>query len=119
MSEIDINSLKKMYYTIGEVSKLFNVNASLLRFWEKEFGFEIAKKTKKGNRLFSKPEIQKINTIYRLVRIEGYTLDGAKTQMKKNRKKDFQTSSESSLNSNQLIEKLNSIKLKLQQLKGS
>ncbi|MBM3456646.1 MAG: MerR family transcriptional regulator, partial [Bacteroidetes bacterium] len=53
MPLIDLQQLKKLYYSIGEVSEMMGVNASLIRFWEKEFKFEIAKKTKKGNRLFA------------------------------------------------------------------
>lgn len=119
MSQINVDTLTKLYYTIGEVSKMFKVNASLLRFWEKEFGFEIAKKTKKGNRLFSKAEIEKINTIYQLVRIQGYTLEGAKNQMKKLKKGELiNSSNELSLNRHDIIDKLNSIKIKLEQLKS-
>jgi len=72
---IDIQQLSKLYYSIGEVADLLNVNASLLRFWEKEFQFEISKKNAKGNRLFSVKEIEKINRIYHFVKIEGYTLE--------------------------------------------
>ncbi|NDA98937.1 MAG: MerR family transcriptional regulator, partial [Crocinitomicaceae bacterium] len=58
---IDIQHLSKLYYSIGELSNLFGVNASLLRFWEKEFQFVISKKNAKGNRLYSIKEIEKIN----------------------------------------------------------
>lgn len=78
MTELNEKELKKMYYTIGEVSKIFNVNTSLIRFWEKEFAFSVSKKNKKGNRLFSVKDIQDFNKIYHLVKEKGYTLDGAK-----------------------------------------
>ena len=69
MPTIDIQQLSKLYYSIGELSTLFGVNASLLRFWEKEFEFVISKKNAKGNRLYSIKEIEKINRIYLLVKI--------------------------------------------------
>ena len=82
MSIIDIQSLTKMYYSIGELSKMLEVNASLLRFWEKEFGLKVSKRNKKGNRLYSVKEIEVINRIYALVKVNGYTLDGAKKTLK-------------------------------------
>ncbi len=82
MPLIDIQQLSKLYYPIGEVSNLLDVNPSLLRFWEKEFQLEVSKKNKKGNRLFTVKEIEKINKIYQLVKVEGYTLEGAKKALK-------------------------------------
>jgi DNA-binding transcriptional MerR regulator len=74
--------LSKLYYSIGEVAEMLQVNASLLRFWEKEFNLVVSKKNKKGNRLFSVKEIEQIKRIYHFVKIEGYTLDGAKKALK-------------------------------------
>ena len=68
----------KLYYSIGEVAKAFDVNASLIRFWEKEFEIIQPKKNAKGNRLFTKNDIDCFKNIYYLVKIKGYTLDGAK-----------------------------------------
>jgi DNA-binding transcriptional MerR regulator len=82
MPLIDLQQLNKLYYSIGEVSSMMGVNASLIRFWEKEFGFEIAKKTKKGNRLFTVKEIEKINKIYQLVKLDGFTIEGARKKIK-------------------------------------
>ncbi len=82
MPTIDVKQLSKLYYSIGELSDLLCVNASLLRFWEKEFEFVISKKNAKGNRLYSVKEIEKINRIYDLVKIEGYTIEGAKKALK-------------------------------------
>jgi DNA-binding transcriptional MerR regulator len=83
--KIDIQELTKLYYSIGEVAKLLDVNASLLRFWEKEFKLEVSKKNNKGNRLFSVKEIETLNRIYQLVKEEGYTLEGAKKSLKNNK----------------------------------
>ena len=82
MSKIDVSELKKLYYSIGEVADMFDVNTSLIRFWEKEFPTIQPKKNKKGNRLFTPKEIGKIDRIYSLVKEEGYTLDGAKKAMR-------------------------------------
>ncbi len=79
---IDLQQLNKLYYSIGEVSTIFSVNTSLIRFWEKEFGFEVAKKTKKGNRLFTLKDIEKINKIYQLVKLDGFTIEGAKKKLR-------------------------------------
>lgn len=71
----------KLYYSIGEVSKAFGVNASLIRFWEKEFDIISPKKNKKGNRFFTQQDIKNLKLIYHLVKERGYTLEGAKTAL--------------------------------------
>lgn len=71
-----------MYYTIGEVADKFNVNASLIRFWEKEFDAIKPHKNKKGNRLFTQQDLDKFYVIYNLVKERGYTLQGAKDKLK-------------------------------------
>ena len=117
MPLIDIQQLSKLYYSIGEVADLLNVNASLLRFWEKEFQFEISKKNAKWNRLFSVKEIEKINRIYHFVKIEGYTLDGAKKALKSKTVPTIAT--ETSSDHSAVIRKLEHIKARLVQLKSS
>jgi DNA-binding transcriptional MerR regulator len=114
---IDIQQLSKLYYSIGEVAELLNVNASLLRFWEKEFKFEISKKNAKGNRLFSVKEIEKINRIYHFVKVEGYTLEGAKKALRS--KNVSEIKAESSSDHTQLIQRLELIKRRLIQLKST
>lgn len=74
----------KLYYGIGEVAKAFNVNASLIRFWEKEFDIINPKKNKKGNRFFTPQDIKNLQLIYHLVKVRGYTLDGAKVALQEN-----------------------------------
>ena len=61
MSKIDHSRLTKLYYSIGEVADMLDVNTSLMRFWEKEFSTIKPKKNKKGNRLYTVKEIQKID----------------------------------------------------------
>jgi DNA-binding transcriptional MerR regulator len=82
MAEIDISKLTKLYYSIGELAAMLEVNTSLLRFWEKEFEFQVGKKNAKGNRMYGIKEIAFINHVYQLVKIQGFTLDGAKLQLK-------------------------------------
>jgi len=77
--------IEKIYYTIGEVAELFEVNASLIRFWENEFDFLSPQKNKKGNRLFTKEDINKIRIIYHLVKEKGYTLQGAREKIRRNK----------------------------------
>ena len=74
-----------MYYSIGEVSKIFNVNTSLIRFWEKEFSILKPKKNAKGNRLFTQKDVDNLHVIFNLVKERGFTLDGAKKKMKENK----------------------------------
>lgn len=75
----------KLYYSIGEVAKAFGVNASLIRFWEKEFDILKPKKNKKGNRYFTPEDIANLKLIYHLVKERGYTLEGAKTILQENK----------------------------------
>ncbi|MBL6648004.1 MAG: MerR family transcriptional regulator [Flavobacteriaceae bacterium] len=72
----------KLYYGIGEVSKAFNVNSSLIRYWEKEFDELNPKKNSKGTRRYSSVDIEKLQIIHHLVKEKGYTLEGAKDQLK-------------------------------------
>jgi DNA-binding transcriptional MerR regulator len=73
---------EKLYYTIGEVSEMFKVKPSLIRFWEKEFDVLQPKKNNKGNRLFTKTDIENLKVIFHLVKDRGFTLQGAKLKLK-------------------------------------
>ena len=73
---------EKLYYSISEVSDLFDLNASTIRFWEKEFDMLSPAKNKKGNRLFTKKDIDYLAQIVDLVKQKGYTIQGAKEQLK-------------------------------------
>jgi DNA-binding transcriptional MerR regulator len=76
--------ISKLYYTMGEVSAMFDVNASLIRFYEKEFVVLQPKKNKKGNRLFTPEDIENLKIIFHLIKDKGYTLNGAKDHLKQN-----------------------------------
>jgi len=78
------NEDKKMFYSIGEVAKEFGVSTSLIRFWEQEFPSLKPFKNKHGIRYFTKSDIETFRTIFYLVKECGYTLQGAKEQLKTN-----------------------------------
>jgi DNA-binding transcriptional MerR regulator len=79
------SDIEKLYYSIGEVADLLQVNVSLIRFWEKEFNMLSPKKNKNGVRLFTKEDIHTLQSIYYLVKEKGYTLEGARKKLKENR----------------------------------
>ena len=100
----------KLYYGIGEVARAFNVNTSLIRFWEKEFDVIQPKKNAKGNRKFTPQDIKNLEFIYHLEKERGFTLQGAKTHLKEEGKK--------TLHNYDIIRKLESIKLELTKIKN-
>ena len=76
---------KKIYYSMGEVSEMFDVNPSLIRFWEQKFSILKPEKNKKGNRLFTQQDVDNLKLIYHLVKENGMTLAGAQKRLKENR----------------------------------
>ena len=81
---------EKLFHTIGEVARMFKVNTSLIRFWEKQFDILKPKKNKKGNRLFTKQDLDNLQIIYHLVKERGVKLDGAKRKLKQNKEEVIQ-----------------------------
>jgi len=79
------HDITKRYYTMGEVTEMFDVNASQIRFYEKEFDILQPKKNKKGNRLFTPEDVENLKIIFHLVKDKGYTLQGAKDHLKNNK----------------------------------
>ncbi|UIR55232.1 MerR family transcriptional regulator [Sphingobacterium sp. SRCM116780] len=77
--------INKLYYTMGEVTELFQVNASQIRFYEREFDIIQPKKNKKGNRLFTQDDIANLKIIFNLVKDKGYTLQGAREYLRTNK----------------------------------
>ena len=112
MSEISIKSfeLTKVYYSIGEVAAMFDVNNSLIRFWEKEFDVIKPKKNAKGNRKFTPEDIKNLELIYHLVKERGFTLEGAKTHLKEEKQK--------TLSNFDIVRKLEKIKTSLINIKN-
>jgi DNA-binding transcriptional MerR regulator len=110
----------KLYYSIGEVSEMFGVSNSLIRYWENEFPSLRPKKTSKGDRKFRKRDILEIEKIYVLVKEKGYTLDGARKVIKSK----TGTTNNSTYKANlftklEIIDKLENLKLKMLNLKSS
>ena len=99
--------IKRKYFSIGEVASLLNVNTSLIRFWESEFQFINPKKNKKGLRKYTNEDINKLKKIYSLLKEEGFTIDGARKHLKKNK-----NSSE-----NNVVSKLEKLKNQLLEIK--
>jgi DNA-binding transcriptional MerR regulator len=85
------NKSEKVYYSIGEVAGMLHVNASLIRFWEKEFHIIKPHKNKKGNRYFKPEDIEILKSIYYLVKEKGYTLDGARKKLKEGKSDTLKT----------------------------
>lgn len=77
--------INKLYYTMGEVTSMFGVNASQIRFYEREFDIIQPKKNKKGNRLFTPDDIANLKIIFNLVKDKGYTLQGAREYLRNNK----------------------------------
>ena len=100
---------EKRYYGIGEVARAFDVNTSLIRFWEKEFDVLQPKKNAKGNRKFTPQDIKNLQLIYHLVKERGFTLEGAKIHLKEEKQK--------TLSNFEIIQKLERIKTELIKIK--
>jgi DNA-binding transcriptional MerR regulator len=77
--------VEKLYYSIGEVSKMLGVPVSTVRFWENEFDILKPNKNKKGNRLFTQTDVKNLKLIYHLVKEKGMTLAGARKQLSEKR----------------------------------
>ncbi|MGB3948524.1 MAG: MerR family transcriptional regulator [Bacteroidia bacterium] len=107
------NNTAKLYYSIGEVAEMFDVNTSLIRFWEKEFEILQPKKNSKGNRLYTADDIAKIKSIYNLVKTQGLTLEGAKKYLKGNKKEVKVSFKSERKNNEQVVSKLLKIKEQL------
>ena len=101
----------KMYYSIGEVAKMFNVNESLLRYWEKEFPIISPRKAGGNIRQYRKEDIDNIRLVYHLVKEKGMTLQGAKQRLKVNKESTEQTA--------EVVERLKSIREELVKLRNS
>lgn len=100
---------EKRYYSIGEIAEAFDVNTSLIRFWEKEFDVLQPKKNAKGNRKFTPNDVKNLELIYYLVKERGFTLEGAKVHLKENRQK--------TLDRFEIIRKLEAVKSELHKIK--
>ena len=103
------NKELKLYYSIGEVAKMFDVNESLLRYWEKEFPIISPKKAGGNVRQYRKEDVETIGLIYHLVKERGMTLPGARQRMKDNK--------ESTLRNFEIVDRLKAIREELISMK--
>lgn len=103
------NKELKMYYSIGEVAKMFNVNESLLRYWEKEFPIISPRKVGGNVRQYRKEDIENIRLIYHLVKEKGLTLQGAKQRLKTHR--------EQTVHASEIVERLKLVREELMNLR--
>ena len=103
------NKELKLYYSIGEVAKMFNVNESLLRFWEKEFPFITPKKAGGNVHHYRKEDIENIRLVYHLVKEKGMTLPGARQRLKDNK--------EATVRNYEIVNRLKGIKEELLAIK--
>lgn len=114
--------LTKLYYSIGEVADMFDVNSSLLRYWEKEFKELKPHKNRRGDRRFTPRDIREIQKIYYLVKTRGFTIDGAKHELATNKDIVMEETTDTNVDPLQSAEelkvKLQSIKSKLFELKN-
>ena len=102
----------KLYYSISEVARMFDVNESLLRYWEKEFPTIITPKKAGGNiRQYRKEDIENIRLVYHLVKEKGMTLQGAKQRLKVNKERTVQTA--------EVLDRLKQIREELVKLRKS
>ena len=101
--------IEKLFYSIGEVAEMFGVNTSLIRYWEREFDIIKPQRNKKGNRLFTKNDVDNFYIIYHLVKERGLTLEGAKRKLHDNR--------EDTINNFEVVKSLESIKETLLEVK--
>lgn len=104
-----LNLPDKRYYSIGELSKAFEVNASLLRFWENQFDELNPKKNAKGNRMFTPADVKTLSMIFHMVKERGFTLEGAKIHLREDKKPKLERF--------EMIQKLKKIKSELTALK--
>ena len=102
------NKELKLYYSISEVAQMFDVNETLLRFWEKEFPQISPKKTGRNIRQYRKEDIEQIRTIYNLVKVRGLKISAAREALKKN-KEGVEKSTEG-------VDRLRALKAELQEL---
>jgi len=107
---VDQQKSGKLFYSIGEVARMFNVNTSLIRFWETEFDIIKPKKNKKGNRLFTQADVDNFHVIFHLVKERGFTLEGAKKKLKENKEETF--------NNADIVKRLKSIRSFLVEIKN-
>ena len=108
---IPVESSSKLYYSISEVAAMFGVNASLIRFWEKEFDIIKPRKNSKGNRFFTQSDIDNIGLIHHYVKERRLTLEGARQKIKGNK--------EDAEHTFQIVQSLKKVRAMLMEIKSN
>ena len=101
--------IEKVFYSIGEVADLFSVSTSNIRFWENEFDIVKPTKNNKGNRMFTKEDIENLKIIYHLLKERGMTIKGAQKKLKENK--------EGTIQNYQVVSRLQEIRQMLMDIK--
>ncbi len=109
--DLPVDSSSKLYYSISEVAVMFGVNASLIRFWEKEFDIIKPRKNAKGNRFFTRQDIDNIGLIHHYVKERRLTLEGARQKIKENR--------EDAEHTFQVVQSLKKVRAMLMEIKAN
>jgi DNA-binding transcriptional MerR regulator len=78
----------KLYFKIGEVSRIVGVEPYVLRFWETEFELLKPSKAPSRHRLYKKKDVELLLEIKRLLYAEGFTIEGARKRLKENKKEE-------------------------------
>lgn len=114
--------LKKLYYSISEVSKLTDLEQYILRYWETEFDQLKPSKNRAGNRIYTNKDIKLILKIKKLLRDEKYTIEGAKRILNDGSSAGADLPASTPVNNatkvNQLKEEVRSLKKDLEEVKG-
>ena len=100
---------QKLYYSISEVAKMFDVNESALRFWEKEFSSINPRKIEKGTRFYKEEDIEAVRVVHYLLKEQGLTLAGAKKRLRDNKEEVIRQA--------EVVDKLKHIRAELLRLK--
>lgn len=103
------NKELKLYYSIGEVAKMFNVSETLLRFWEKQFPQISPRKSGRNIRQYSKEDIEEVRLVYNLVKVRGMKLAAAREALRKNKQGEQRTS--------EVVERLKAVREELMKMK--
>jgi len=99
----------KLYYSIGEVAAMFDVNETLLRFWEKEFPQINPRKTGRNIRQYTQEDIEQVRLVYNLVKVRGLKIAAAREALRKNK--------EGTVQMVEVVDRLRGIKAELQAIR--
>ena len=106
---------EKIYYSMGEITEMFDVEPTVIRYWCSQFSCLHPKRNGKGNRLFSQQDVERLKRIHHLLRERKLTIEGAKRAMRKR----TIVAEEESDNDLLLLEQLQTLRAMLVELRES